>query len=97
VDPNVIIGNRSRAAEIKLKLKLGARRTQEPVIALAQQIEKSVVIRGQGNRDSSDLDTRDSSERGHHKDPTIPELFAEQSSAACSGFRKSRADAFRRL
>src|ERR1035441_10755494 len=56
-DPNVVIGSRSRAGEIKLKLKLGRRRTQEPGIALAQQIEETIVAGGQGNRDPSDFDT----------------------------------------
>src|SRR5208282_895308 len=68
-DPNVVIGNRSRAGEIELQLKLGTRRTQEPRIALAQQIEKALVASGQGNRNSSDLDTRGVSGRSHYKIP----------------------------
>src|ERR1035441_8722689 len=72
-DPNVVIGSRSRAGEIKLKLKLGRRRTQEPGIALAQQIEETIVAGGQGNRDPSDFDTRDFSGRGHHKASSSPE------------------------
>src|SRR6266436_6818850 len=45
-DPNVVIGNRPRDGEIKLKLKLGMRRTQEPVIALTQQIKKALIAGG---------------------------------------------------
>src|SRR6202521_1535522 len=92
-DPNVVIGNRHRAGEIKLKLKLGTRRTQEPDITLTQQIEKAVVAGGQSNRDPSDLDTGGFSGRGHHQAP----ISAERISAWGSGFRRSLDDAFRRL
>jgi hypothetical protein len=92
-DLNVVVGSRSRAGEIKLKLKLGMRRTQEPVIALAQQIEEALVRGGQSNRDPSNLDTRDLSERSHHEALS----FADLISAAGSEFRDLCADAFRRL
>ena len=91
-DPNVAIGRRARTDEIERKRKLGTRRTQEPVVALSQQIEKALVRGGQSNRDSSDLDTRDLSRRVLHNAPRP----AEVSSALGSGFRSSRADAFRR-
>src|SRR5205807_8709088 len=92
-DPHVVIGNRPCDGEIKLKLKLGMRRTQEPVIALTQQIEKALVAGGQGNRDPSDLDTGGLSGRGYHRDPISAELV----SAAASGNRQARAEAVRRL
>jgi len=79
-DPDVVIGSRPRAGEIKLKLKLGTRRTQEPVIALTQQIEKALVAGGQGNRDPSDLDTRDSSGRSHHQASISAELISAAAS-----------------
>src|ERR1035437_7884538 len=87
-DPNVAVGSQLRAGEIEFQLKLGARRTQEPVIALAQKIEEAFVIGGESNRDSSDLDARDFSGRGDHKTPGS----AEPKSAAGSGFRNSRTD-----
>src|SRR6266478_4381824 len=92
-DPHVVIGNRPSTGEIKLKLKLGTRRTQEPVIALTQQIEKALVAGGQGNRDPSDLDTGGLSRRGYHRDPISAELV----SVAASGNRQARAGALRRL
>src|SRR6202521_5196608 len=84
-DPNIVIGDRSRLSEIKLKLKLGTRRTQEPVIALTQQVEKALVAGGKPNRAPSDLDTGDSSGRGYHRAP----ISAEPISAADSGLRRS--------
>src|ERR1019366_5976935 len=68
-DPNVVVGSQFHAGDIKFKLKLGTRRTQEPVIALAQKIKEAFVRGGESNRDSSDLDHLTRPKSGQHAFP----------------------------